>query len=107
MGCTSSRCASGAELHQVPGVAVEVLEHGDLAVGLLGRRADEADALGGEVGIVAPEIVGLQEQEDAPARLVADEGLLLRRRGAGEGFGGQVCRCCSPRVRSCTSGELT
>ena len=33
---------------------------------------------------VAPEIVGVQEQENPPARLVADERFLLRRGGAGE-----------------------
>jgi hypothetical protein len=98
-------CVSG--LHQIPQIAVEVLEHGDLAVGLLGRRADEADALGGEVGIVAPEIVGLQEQKTRPPAWLpmkaACSGVAARARD----WGGQVCRCCSPRVRSCTSGELT
>ena len=81
---------SGGELHQVPQVAVEVLEHGDLAVGVLGRRADEADAASAVGGIVAVEIVGLQEQEDAPACLVADEGLLLRLGSAGEEEGNGV-----------------
>jgi hypothetical protein len=62
---------SGGELHQVPEVAVEVLEHGDGAVGVLGRRADEADAAGAEGGVVPAEIVGAKEEEDVPARLIA------------------------------------
>ena len=79
---------SGGELHQVPQVAVEILEHGDVGVRLLGGRADEADAAGAVGFVVAVEIVRLQKQKDAPARLVTDEGLLLRRGGAGEEEGG-------------------
>jgi len=67
--------AAAGELDEVPEVAVEVLEHGDLAVGLLGGRAHEADAAGAVGGLVAVAIVGLQEQQDAPAGLVADERL--------------------------------
>jgi hypothetical protein len=37
---------AGAELDEVPEVAVEVFDHGDLAVGVPGGRADEADAAG-------------------------------------------------------------
>ena len=56
-------------------------------------RADESDAAGAIGFVVAPEVVGLQEQENAPARLVADEDLLLRRGGAGEEEGrGLVAR---------------
>lgn len=71
--------SSGGGLHQIPEVPVEVFEDGDGAVGLLGGRADEADAASKVRLMVAPETVRLQEQEDTPAGLVADEGLLLRR----------------------------
>ena len=40
--------------------------------------------------MVACEIVGGEEQEHAPARLIADERGLLRGRGAGEEEGGGV-----------------
>ena len=89
LGAAGGQAAS-SELNEIPEVAVEVLEHGDCAIGLLGGRADEADTFGSHSVIVAPEIVGAQEQKDAPARLVADEGLLLGRRGAGEEEGGGV-----------------
>jgi hypothetical protein len=72
------------QLNQVPEVAVEVLEDCHGAVGVGGGRADEAHAPRAEGAIVAPEVVRLEEQENAPARLVADEGLLLRRGGAGK-----------------------
>ena len=53
-----------------------------------GRRADEAASAGAIGVVVAVEIVGLQKQKDAPACLVADEGGLLPRLGAGEEDGG-------------------
>jgi hypothetical protein len=42
--------------------------------------------------VVAVEIVRLQERKDAPAGPVADEGLLLRRSGAGAGGCEQAVR---------------
>lgn len=48
------------------------------------------DSAGSEGFEVAVEIVRIQEQEDSPARLVADEGRLLRGGGAGEEEGGGV-----------------
>jgi len=78
-------------LEQVPEVAVEVLEDGDGAVGVSFRFADEGDAGGLVAGVVAPEVVGVEEEEDAAAGLGADAGFLLRGGGAGEeeaGFGG-------------------
>src|SRR4051812_37365845 len=72
------------ELDQVPAIAVQVLEHGHGAVGRLLGLADEAHTLRAHRLIVAPEVVGLQEQEHAAARLIADECLLLGRRGAGK-----------------------
>src|SRR6185503_701571 len=71
-------------LHQVPQIAVQIREHRHAAIGRVDRRADEAHAFGEERRIVAFEIVGVEEEEDAPARLVADERRLLPSRGAGE-----------------------
>jgi hypothetical protein len=42
--------------------------------------------------MVAVEVVGLEEQEDAAAGLIADEGLLPGRGGAGEEDGGGALR---------------
>ena len=80
------------ELHQIPAVSVEILEHRDLAIGLVRGRPDEADAGFGVGGEVAIEIVGLQEEEDAPARLIADEAFLPGRGCAGEEDGGGMLR---------------
>lgn len=82
----------GGEFDQVPEVPVEIGEHRDLAIGLHRGRADPGDARGREGGMIAIEIVGGEEQEDAPARLVADRGLLLGRGGAGKEDGGGVGR---------------
>lgn len=71
-------------LDQIPAVAIEILEHRDDAIGLLGGRADEADALRHHRPIVAPEIVGGEEQQHPSPRLIPDEARLIRRRGPGE-----------------------
>jgi hypothetical protein len=93
-------CALGARPDQVPAIAIQVLEHGDLAIGLDGGRSHEADAGFGVGGEVAVEIVGVEEQEDAAGGLVADGGVLFGRGGAGEEEGGGVVR----RVRR-TDGD--
>src|SRR5690606_30926706 len=62
----------------------EVEEYRDGAIIRLHRLALDPHALVDQAPIVAREIVGLQEQEDAPARLVADELRLLRIRRARE-----------------------
>jgi hypothetical protein len=72
------------ERHQIPAIAIEILEHRDLAIGHDGRRADEADAGRGVGGEVAVEIVGGKEKKDAASGLVADRGLLHGVGGAGE-----------------------
>ncbi len=63
-----------------------------------GGRADEADAGRAVGGIVAIEIVGGEEQEDAAARLIADEARLLGRGGAGEEDRGGVFRRAGGRM---------
>ena len=45
-----------AVLNEVPAIAVEVLEHGDHAVGLLARRANEPDAAVHHLVVIGPEI---------------------------------------------------
>src|SRR4051812_47439354 len=72
--------AAVGDLDEIPKVTAEVLEHGDRAVGRRLRLAHEPDA-SGAIGFVVAVKVRLQEQENAPARLIADEGLLLRRGG--------------------------
>lgn len=66
------------ELQQVPQVAVEVGEHGHHAVVGLFGLADEFDPFRGHGIVVAPEVVGVEEEEHPSAGLVADEGLLFR-----------------------------
>jgi hypothetical protein len=51
---------------------MEILEHRDRAEGRLRRLAVELDALRLVRVEVAPEIIGVEEEEYAPARLVAD-----------------------------------
>src|SRR5262245_16046052 len=70
------------QLNQVPEVAVEVLEDGDGPVGSLLWVADERDPGRAHPVEVPPEIVRAKEEEDAAARLTADEAFLLRTRGA-------------------------
>src|SRR3546814_7767072 len=68
----------------IPTIAIKVLEHGHRAIGLVAGLADELHASGDKAIVVSPEVVGLQEQEDTAASLIADEDRLLRRRCAGE-----------------------
>ena len=75
---------SRGELHQIPQIAVEIAEDGDRAVIVGGGRADPLDPGGGEARMIAGEIIGGEEQEHAPARLIADEARLFGRGGAGE-----------------------
>ena len=71
-------------LHQIPEISAEVPEHRDGAVRLLPERTHELDAPGAVSLVVALEIVGVQEEEDAPARLGADARQLLGRGGPRE-----------------------
>ena len=64
-------------MQEIPLVTVEVFEDGDGAVGFLAGRFEEADAAGLVSFVIAPEVVGMEEEEDSTAGLVADgEGLL-------------------------------
>ena len=63
---------SAPELEQVPQVPVQVLEHCNRSVLFILRGATEFDALGTQVFVIAPEVVGVKEQEYAAARLVSN-----------------------------------
>ena len=58
-------------LDEIPEIAVKVSEHGHGSVGLLLGLADERDTFSLVVRIVAIEVVSVEKQEDASARLVA------------------------------------
>ena len=59
-----------------------IIEHDHPAVAFLPRRLGEADAVGVHMPVLGPEVVGVQEQGDAAAGLVADVRRLLRGGGA-------------------------
>jgi hypothetical protein len=54
-------------LQEVPAVPIEILEDGDGAVGFLARQLAERDAAGAERVIIAPEVVGVQEEQHPAA----------------------------------------
>src|SRR5215472_9485737 len=80
--------------HEIPAVAVEVFEDHHRAIGLVSWFFDEPDAARAECRVVAREIVGVQEKEDAAAGLVTDAAELLLCRSPGEQE-----RCLSTRRR--------
>ena len=71
-------------MKEIPLVAVEVFEDGYGAVGFLARGFEEADAAGLVGFVVAPEVIGVEKEEDAAAGLVADGEGLFGRVGFGE-----------------------
>jgi hypothetical protein len=76
---------SAPRLHKVPPVTVQILAHGHCTVGLFLRLADEDDAPRPARLVISPEVVGMQEQEDAAASLIADHyGLFISRRASKE-----------------------
>jgi hypothetical protein len=82
--CSFRDSESGRKLQEVPQVSVEVFKDGDGAVGLFARFANKGNVFGAQGAVVAPEIVGMEKEEDAAARLPADELFLLGGGGAGE-----------------------
>lgn len=72
----------GIKLQQIPQVAVEVFKNGHHAVILLFGRTDELNSFFNHLVVVAPEVVGVEKEEDPTASLVADEGFLLMLGGA-------------------------
>ena len=64
-------------MQQVPFVAVEILENGDGAVVFFGGFAAEGYTALFHGLIIASEIVGVKEEKDASAGLIADAGFLF------------------------------
>ena len=74
-------------LEEIPLVPVEVFEDGGGAIGFLAGSFEETDAARLVSFVIAPEVVGVEEEEDAAAGLVADgEGLFVS-----VGFGEEKC----------------
>lgn len=71
-------------MKEIPLVAVEVLEDGDDAVAFVARDFEEFDVVGLHAAVVAVEVVGVEEEEDTAAGLVADLVRLFRSGGLGE-----------------------
>ena len=82
MGHPALRILSG--LNQVPEISIQVFEDGDSAVGLFFGLADEFDLVCLEGLVIAPEVVGVEEEEDTAPGLVADAGGLLGCSSTGE-----------------------
>src|SRR5688572_9754955 len=74
VGPRSSR-RRGAE--EVPLVARDIEENGDLAIGFGARRSHERDPRRDHALVGRAEIIDLQEKADAAGELVADDALLL------------------------------
>ena len=54
-------------LDQVPYVAIQIIEHRHDAISLGARFFQKSDALRPHGGMIAREIITVQEEEDAPA----------------------------------------
>ncbi len=67
---------SGA-LDQVPAIAEGIAPDGHRAIGFVARRVFEYCAGGGEAGVVAREITGVEEEPDAACALCADGAALV------------------------------
>src|SRR5580658_305075 len=75
-------------LNEIPEIAVEISEHGNLSPGLLGQRPHELDTLRAVAGVVAANVVGVKEQEHAASALIAEARCLFGRGGAREEYAG-------------------
>lgn len=76
MSCKATYLSGLRVLVEIPAVTVNVLKHHDHSVFLLARLLAEVDAFVFHGVVVAPEVVGLQEQKYPPAALVADKSFL-------------------------------
>src|SRR5688572_12117069 len=72
-----ARCVARLQLEQVPRIAVEIFEHSYRAVRFFPRGLAEMHAAREIVGVVALEIVRVQEEKHPPAGLTADDAFLL------------------------------
>jgi hypothetical protein len=73
-----------SQLHQIPPVAVQILEDGDDSVRGLRRLPYEAYSGLTHGVVVPPEVISTEKQEYPAARLIADEPGLLRRGRPGQ-----------------------
>jgi len=73
-----------ARPYQVPKVAVEVGKYGYPTPGFVYWWPNDEDVVRQKIRIVAPEVIGMQEEEYAASGLVAYTGLLRGRCGFGE-----------------------
>jgi hypothetical protein len=78
----------GGGLQEIPLVAVEVFEDGNSPIGFLARRLEETDTAGPVDIVIAPEVVGMEEEEYSAAGLIADGEGLFGSGGFGEKKGG-------------------
>jgi hypothetical protein len=77
--CSGCPATSGSsELYEIPQITIEIREYGDRAVVHRPRFANKTHTLGLHCGMIALEIIGLQEQEYTSAGLIANERLLFR-----------------------------
>lgn len=84
------RIKSGIRLQKVPLVAVEVFEDDDHAIGFVTRGLEKFDIVGLHLTVVAPEIIGVEKQENTSASLIADGVRLLGCSGLNEKETGAV-----------------
>jgi len=77
-------------LQKVPLVAVEIFEDRDDAIGFVSRCLQKFDIVGPHLTVVAPEIIGVEKQENTPASLIADGVRLLGHSGLSEKDTGAV-----------------
>ena len=77
-------------LQKVPLVAVEIFEDRDDAIGFVSRCLQKFDIVGPHLTVVAPEIIGVEKQENTPASLIADGVRLLGHSGLSEKETGAV-----------------
>ena len=71
-------------LDQVPQISVKIFEDCDRAVGFILGWADEFYVVGLKRTVVAPEVVGVQEEKDTAAGLISDARGLFGSRGLSE-----------------------
>lgn len=74
----------GKRFDQVPFVSENVPENRDFAVGLGAGLFQKLNLGPFEFGVVAAEIIGFQDEENPPTRLVSYGGRLIRRISLGE-----------------------
>ena len=65
------------DFQQVPLVAIQVLKYNHCSIRFISRLLQKADSVHLHRFIIAPEIVRVEKQEDAPAGLISNMGFLL------------------------------